>query len=281
MNNKNLFFTIIVILILLVVVVNADELLNYNWIPINTCSSINKLIRRSKSIVNGVLTRPEKIEVISYGNPDYKLPKFTIGILGSSHGNEPVGTFTLNELINNGYFTKTVNKYPNLQFIIVPNPNPHGVKNNTRYQKSLFKPDINRNYGSEEGDEPTSQSILRAFKKANLILDFHEGWGWHKTNKNSVGSGILPSGTPLSNKLSEMLLTELNNTIDDPNKKFMIIANTECDIESTLRCYMYKRKRDYILIEITGQNDIQPIELRKNQAKLIINTVVDSLGDSK
>ena len=46
-----------------------------------------------------------------------------------------------------------------------------------------------------------------------------------------------------------------------------------CTIKSTLACYMQKHKRPYILMETTGQNDIQPMHVRVRQILLTTHKI--------
>ena len=53
-----------------------------------------------------------------------------------------------------------------------------------------------------------------------------------------------------------------------------------CNIESSFGCYNYKNNKKYILIETSGQNNIQKMEVRKNQVKIVIDTVLDYFNES-
>jgi predicted deacylase len=201
---------------------------------------------------------------------------FTVAFLGGVHGNEPAGAVGLNKLILTGYFEKMA-KSKNITIIVIPEANPCGLKSNTRFQPDIIRPDINRNFGKEEGDGIIAQTIVNTFKDADLIVDIHEGWSWHKINNESVGSTVIPTKTLLAQKIGSEIVNNLNKTITDPKKQFELLDRSPCDIKTTLRCAMSKKQKDYILIEISGQNDIQPIELRSNQVNIAVSTVFNNI----
>lgn len=200
--------------------------------------------------------------------------KLKIGILGGVHGNEPAGCVALTNLIESKYFENLAKR---MDFVIIPCANPYGLKHNKRHQPDLLNPDLNRNFGSEDGDCPASKEILKCFKDCDLVLDFHEGWGFHKKTNDSIGSSINPTETKLSQMLAKNAVETLNSGIVDPLKQFTLILDDSCDIPTTLRCHFNKKGRNYILIETTGQDNIQPIEIRTNQIKIILDSIFFAL----
>lgn len=214
------------------------------------------------------------IEVYHFGTRS--ADSFNLALLGGIHGNEPAGAVALTELINNGYFDRAVSGR-NIHITVIPRANPCGLEKNMRYQPNAFMPDINRNFGSEYGTGVIAKNILNAFGKANLIIDFHEGWGWHKEDRRSVGSGVLPTNTELSKKIANDIVSELNKSIKEDTKKFSIVDQDPCLINTTLRCLMERKSRDYILVETTGQNDIQPLHIRTGQIRTVVDTVLKNI----
>ena len=67
------------------------------------------------------------------------------------------------------------------------------------------------------------------------------------------------------------------STIIDNKKKFTFSAKHK-EIEGTLYVYCKNANKNYLLVEITGQNNVQPIELRVNQVIFIINILLEKLG---
>ena len=109
--------------------------------------------------------------------------------------------------------------------------------------------------------------------KSDFIVDLHEGWGFHRIQPNSLGSGIYPGDTHNSISLSYHIAKQINTEINDPNKKFVVGLNSHPELAS-LRSYCNMINRDYILVETTGQKDIQPIQIRTNQMLTLIDCVL-------
>jgi hypothetical protein len=213
---------------------------------------------------------------------DFQDPqRFTIGMLGGVHGNEPAGSVALQALIDNGWFARNAREQFN--FIVIPRANEYGLMRNQRWTGSPTQPDLNRSFHERYTSRDTlSKHILEAFADTNLVMDFHEGWGWHVDNRASVGSTLSPTRTnsnvPLE-RMSADIVNVLNTRISDPKRKFVSLDDISCDILSALSCYMERNGRDYILMETTGQKNIQPMDVRVNQVHMAIEKAVDILRD--
>ena len=205
------------------------------------------------------------IKYYDYGDPN---AKYKICIIAGVHGNEPAASILLNKMINNNYFDQNIN---NLFIRVIPIANKFGYKFNTRYQNNIFYPDINRNF-INDGVDTTSKDIIKLTKNMDIVLDFHEGWGFHKINSDSLGSSI--TITSKMKELGNIIINNLNNIISEEKYKFVILENI-CDINSSLGCYSNKNNINYILVETTGQNDIQEMNIRQEQIFNIINTVIN------
>lgn len=196
-------------------------------------------------------------------------------VIGGVHGNEPAPAFGIEEFYN----SKLNNLIGNITFI--PKVNSEGIKNNTRYlpcHSNLFiSYDINRHFKHNQQLNAFQTNLIKIIDKHDFILDFHEAYDFHKVNNKSVGSCILP-GNNYSDKtilpklldICDYLKHQINFTINDKSKKFSVITNDKYYIENTLRDYCEKVNKPYILIEITGQNNKQPLKLRKKQTIKIL-----------
>lgn len=201
----------------------------------------------------------------------------TIGMVGSVHGNEPAGSYTLSRMVNRGEFKPIRGK-----LIIITKANPCGLLENMRENPHSLL-DINRQFDENGGNDVTSQRLIEILKPCDLILDFHEGWGWHLETKNSrnplqqvsVGSTITPGEHEFWKELAPRIVNRINLGITDPLKKFSIIWGASCKIPTSLNCYAAQNSRPYLLIETSGQNDIQPIEVREAQDRIVIQTVLE------
>ena len=197
-----------------------------------------------------------QIHVIGSG-----VPGPTILMIGGTHGNEPAGSVALNQLIGQV-------KVKRGRLIIVPCANKLGLLLNTRWlPHRIWYRDLNRNYPRISGEiplEPISQKISQLALQADFILDLHEGWGYHRIQPDSMGSGIYPGDTKLSLEVATKLANHLNKNINADYKKFVVGYNNHPELNS-LRSFCVLHNRNYILVETTGQNNIQPLDVRVPQ----------------
>jgi hypothetical protein len=153
---------------------------------------------------------------------------------------------------------------------VIPCANPGGFQKNLRW-RGWFG-DLNRIF---DQDDAQAEEIIRFFSDCDIVLDFHEAWGWHLIDPNSTGNTLVPIGC---NGLAEKIVTVLNELPSqrevnktDPRKRFSTGEEyIICKFSGTLSCWMHNHGRKYILIEIAGQNDIQPLGLRCELVRTII-----------
>ena len=208
------------------------------------------------------------IEVYEF---DSKVKGIHLLLIGGTHGNEPSGSVALFKFIK-----EMQDKKYNLKIgkiTIIPKPNKLGLLFNKRnLLHRLYNKDLNRNYprnAKEKALDPISAKIMDYVNKSDWILDFHEGWGYIYENKGSMGSGIFPGNTENSITMANNILTSINSAINSENK-FGLEKEKHPDIRS-LKSYANYLQKNYILIETSGQNDIQPIEIRVEQILYIID----------
>ncbi len=229
----------------------------------------------------------DNLEYFYYGESKPTVNK-TILILGGIHGNEPAGSKAIKQMMEEININNTK---LNNRIIFIPYVNYCALQLNSR--QVPFIGDLNRKFPiiekyNEDILHPIIKEILILIKQADFIIDFHEGWGYYKDKTGSIGSTITPTDTDLSNTMADLVYDKLNENITDNNKKFTILidesnnnininkdkyAKNE-DIKYTLRYYANLIKKDYILIETSGQNDIQDLDIRISQAQTVIDTVL-------
>lgn len=227
------------------------------------------------------------VNIICNTVPDYyvysgKLNGPTVLIIGATHGNEPGGYYAIKAFmnkLNNQEIVLTRGK-----IIFIPVVNYCGLKMNQRTNPILG--DINRLYNSNNTSiNSINDLIIKFSKESNFILDFHEGYNFNKIVKQSIGSTITPLNTELSNTIANFAVNNINLTISENYKKFNLIQDV--NINGTLYDFIsnYNNtnvlKKDYMLVELTGQNDIQPIEIRTSQGINIISSVINYLNLTK
>jgi hypothetical protein len=199
--------------------------------------------------------------------------------VAGTHGNEPAGTIALRALAT----ALSVGNYklPKGSLRIIPAINQWGLDHNIRYHNDFIgilpKSDINRNYQASGGTENISQMVIDLTQNADLVIDFHEGWGYHIIQPKSMGSTLSPTDYGLATRIAQQAVRDLNGGSDllPPKHPFLVRNNESCTIPTTLGCYMQKNKRAYILVETTGQNNIQPLETRVRQVFKIVFTTLN------
>jgi hypothetical protein len=195
-------------------------------------------------------------------------------MVGGTHGNEPAGSVALKQFIQQA-------KIKRGRLIIVPCANKLGLLLNTRWLPyRIYYRDLNRNYPRIYGEttlEPISLKISQLVLQADFILDLHEGWGYHRIQPDSMGSGIYPGDTKLSLELAPKLANHLNRYITADYKKFVVGYNNHPELNS-LRSFCVLHNKNYILVETTGQNDIQPLDVRVQQQLNVIYEILRLLN---
>ena len=188
-------------------------------------------------------------------------------LIGGTHGNEESGSLALNKIIfllKNNFL-----KLKKGKITIIPNFNTCGLYLNSRYYSKIGKKiDLNRLYGK---NFIVNKNIEKLIENYDLVIDLHEGWSFHKINKNSIGSTIVTKN--IKKKNVDFILINLNKTIKDKNKKFTSINPPS--VKYSLKNFIDNNypEKQYLLVETTGQNNIQPLHIRVNQVLNIISSV--------
>ncbi len=205
-------------------------------------------------------------------------------IVASIHGNEPSGYEGMKQLIQD--LQQSTIRLKRGSVTIIPTSNPCGKKLGLRWlphQMMIFQnADGNRNYTRQLGEEARceiSRTLQNVAKGKTFVLDMHEGWGFHKVDPDSMGSGIYPGHSELSKQIASILTDKINSTIiqkpvggTNPRKlremqldDFKFTTMDWPDTPGTYRWFCDLHKIPYILIETSGQGDIQPLQVRANQ----------------
>jgi len=202
-----------------------------------------------------------KVNIIEY---DSKIKGHNILFIANTHGNEPSGKYALDNL------KLILDKRPikSGKITIINNLNKCGYYINNRYYSNIGKNyDLNRLYGK---NFIVNKQVEKLVKDSNIIIDFHEGWGFIGKDKNSIGSSF--TFYNFNKKTKKDLLTKINNNISIDYKKFK--ESVRKTIPHSLRDYISKSNKKYILVETTGQNNIQPLSIRVNQCITVISYIL-------
>jgi hypothetical protein len=201
-----------------------------------------------------------------------------IGVLAGMHGNEPAACYELQKLIESGWFSQI--KQGSVR--VIPVANPNGLRFNMR---NNFLLDMNRQFHEDGPMTKDASYILDFFKPCDIIIDFHEGWGFHQISPESLGSTIMPNSQK-SRFIANKLVHDLNqdplmiDLITQNNKKAWVSLEPKraCEITTTLSCYYKRRDKNHILVETTGQNNIQPLNIRQNQVRVILTSLLKQMN---
>lgn len=202
-------------------------------------------------------------------------PGPTVLLVGGVHGNEPAGAHGLAQFCNDldsGLFQ--VRKG---YLIVVPEVNTWGLDRYVRENGNLIHGDINRNFTANGPQDAASKALQMLVQDSDIVMDFHEGWGFHRVQPESLGSTITSGNNPITQALVEKTVGTLNETIPDQGKWFTHRANDACSISSSLGCEAERQGKDYILTETTGQNEIQPRGVRVGQVYTVLKCVLMGL----
>lgn len=197
--------------------------------------------------------------------------KLNILMIAGTHGNENSGVIGLLKFIQN--IKKNKYKLPFNSLTIIPKVNKCGYKINSRYTVNNKCEDINRCYPSNNDTyikNKITDTIIKYVKKSDIILDFHDGWGFYNQNSGSIGSTI----SKINNKYVSLfndIINNLNKNILDNNKKFSFLDYQDYKINGSLGQYCIDLNKTYFLIETSGQNNVLDINTRLIQFNTIIN----------
>jgi predicted deacylase len=203
----------------------------------------------------------------------------TVLLIGGTHGNEPAGSVALLELVSNLELTGIKSG----KLIIVPQVNKCGLSLGIRFQPQNLLTlgltgsiDLNRSYSEESPGCPIATQLNSVVSKADWVMDLHEGWGYHKENPMSMGSGVYYGKTEESEKVAEEITDNLNKEIPYPNKQF--VCKRWEEQPGTLRSLCDTKGVNYILVETTGQGNVQPLDVRSEQHLKLVTELLKKLN---
>lgn len=246
----------------------------YNYIVLSLIVSLLLILLLSSSNKSNFCNM--NIEIFKYNT--HKTPK--IVIISGVHGNEWAPPIGVQQFMDNNDFSNI-----DANIVIIPRANVEGLIENTRYVPCLssifYKHDINRNFFTPQEKKLTENSIekqiINEVIDADFVLDFHEGFSYNRINKDSIGSTISISNNDLSLSLAEIMVEDINKHITEDFKKFNVLYIDQYNIPHTLRDFCEKMNINYNLVEITGQNNIQPKNVRVDQTLIILNSLFDNI----
>jgi len=204
---------------------------------------------------------------------DTNKPGPVVMIVGGVHGNEQAGARAA-EHIRHWPITKG-------KLIVLARANSPALKNNTRSMPALprDRSNLNRNFPKADGDRPKctlSKAIweLIGSQRPDWLLDLHEGSDFTRINSKSVGSSVIAAKMPEVAEQARRMLDTLNETIEDPNKKF-VLKGPPVD-GSLARAAAERLKIKSMILETTYKD--QPISRRARQHRIMVHRFLSDLA---
>lgn len=194
----------------------------------------------------------------------------TLTLIAGTHGNEPAGSVFLSK------FIQTPPSFDG-RLVVIPTVNQCGLWLNTREVPVADGSDwdLNRQYpynGQKANPKNMILRYLHLINASELVVDFHEGWGYHTINTQSKGSGIYSNGFGQSHSIAAQMIKQVNHNI--VNKDHYFVTETLKAVPGSLRFYCTERKIPYILVETSGKNDVEPLKTRLMKLGVIVQTLL-------
>ncbi|MFW5696951.1 MAG: succinylglutamate desuccinylase/aspartoacylase family protein [Fimbriimonadaceae bacterium] len=203
-------------------------------------------------------------------------PGPTVMIVGGVHGNEPAGAEAAKQIleweIDSG------------RLLVLPEANVQALAADIRFipDEPEESRDLNRNF-PKSGDplnatlEPISESIWRlAYQvRPDYLLDLHEGFDFHISNPNSVGTSIIFKPTPEASPIAEKMLAAVNILVTDPDRKFVLIESNIVN-GSLARAAREHLGAPSMILETTFRD--QPLEQRVEQHHTMVAVFLEEIG---
>ena len=196
-------------------------------------------------------------DIYYFGPPNAPL----VTILAGTHGSEPAPAIYLNDYIEN-----MVDPPTGYRFAIVPIVNKRAFEKGVRHLSS--QPDINRTWP----DNYSINEFLRPLiEVSSLVVDFHEAAGFSSCQPTTLGQTLYSN--------TDKLYPLLDATAEKINQQALgCMAWSRIDtlppLNGTLDNFCRDINKPYILVELTGQKDTVPLEIRMEEMQILLNELL-------
>jgi predicted deacylase len=204
-------------------------------------------------------------------------PGPVVFLTGGVHGNEPAGSHAAEQIrhwpIRRG------------RLIVTPKVNTLGLAAGTRWFPPLeldaAQRDLNRNFPTADlagPQSPVAEALweLIELQQPDFVIDLHEGFDFHRSNSNSVGSSIIFSRTDQRMALAEKMVAAVNATVENPQRKFELLSRSGAAKGSLVRACTDRLKIDSFILETTCKD--QTLSLRTRQHRRMVSTLLQDIG---
>jgi len=200
----------------------------------------------------------------------------TLLITGGMHGNEPAGHRAADQIrhwpIRRG------------RLIVVPRVNTPGLRADMRwlpaYRKNKALRDPNRNFPKTDAPDGAVTVPCKALwefvrkQKPDWVVDLHEGYDFHISNKKSVGSSILFFNAPEMQRLAALIHRDVSATVTDPGRAFVLLSKGPVQ-GSLVRAAVERLGAGGFIFETTVKK--QPVSTRTRQHRIMVHRLMREL----
>jgi succinylglutamate desuccinylase len=202
-------------------------------------------------------------------------PGPSVLVVGGIHGNEPAPPRAVSTL--------TEIELPRGRLLFVPEANRRALAASSRHTPGDRFLDLNRNFPIASRREPrgvlaTALWSLLEQHRPDWVIDVHEGFDYRRRNQKSVGNSVtyVPYARvgACSARLARHLVNDINRTIEDESKHFMLLAPGPEG--SFARSATEALGVPSLVLETTRV--AQPLALRVGQHRRLLSVALDRIG---
>lgn len=195
----------------------------------------------------------------------------TILIIGGMHGNEPAGAAAAEQIASWNIGRGTL--------VIVPQANALALQARKRRTPGLTgnAGDLNRAFpigGKPRKGIATALWSLVETYKPDWVIDLHEGYDFHRSNRKSVGSSIIHSAQKRAQTLATKMIAAVDATIKSAAQRFDRIQTQVAG--SLARAAWENAGIPSMIIETTTKT--HALSYRVRQHRLLVHTLLHELG---
>lgn len=185
-----------------------------------------------------------------------------VTVIAGVHGNEPAPARYLEELAHR---LRDEDLPPGVRFALVPRANPAALLLGVRDTGV----DMNRVWGTNRMNHSVLQRLV---DRSRLVIDMHEAWGFERADPGSLGQTAYASDARLVS-LVDQTVAALNERLEPRHHWQRLARLPELD-GTSLDMYCADKKVPYILLEFAGQHDIMPVEVRRAECALALQSLL-------
>mgnify|MGYP001046716726 CR=1 FL=1 len=153
-----------------------------------------------------------------YYDNDSGVPGPVVIVVGGMHGNEPAGYMAARRLAGV--------RPQKGRLIVIPEANKLAIEAKTR--TGSHPGDLNRAFPTSRSDKPGSPLAASIWSlvervRPDYLFDLHEGYDFHKINKDSVGQSIIYYPVQGASEMAKAMQTAVNRGISNSKHHYSVL----------------------------------------------------------